>query len=322
MTRQQRDFGLRMQGEGFDVLARKGGDAICRRGGKREESGLMRPELDEMPGILAGHDGRVECAVCDVGGELLPVLEGEFWTAKQRDGHSLQEISYRACYKPQLPAFFISRFCEKGDGVYDPFAGRGMTLIEAQLHGCRAIGNDINPLTRILAAPRLDPPTVEMVASRLREVHLPESQRERRTQTCWFSLSDRRWVSLMGGASIFVRGRGQVDLIEWMRGFRWLPATALRATRKFFPFTRCRPTRRPQCRFRGKSEKRNQSPEYRDTKAIILKKTKSLLRDGVPPCYARDDFEVFCDAADSTPGIRDESVKLVVTSSPFLDTVD
>ncbi len=70
------------------------------------------------------------------------------------------------------------------------------------------------------------------------------------------------------------------------------------------------------------NEKRNQSPEYRDTKAIILKKTKGLLRDGVPPGYARDNFEVFCDAAYSTPGIRDESVKLVVTSSSFLDTVD
>ncbi len=44
---------------------------------------------------------------------------GEFWTAKQRQGNPLHEISYRACFKPQLPEFFISRLTSKGDTVYD-----------------------------------------------------------------------------------------------------------------------------------------------------------------------------------------------------------
>ncbi len=51
----------------------------------------------------------------------------EFWTSAQRQGHSLHEISYRACFKPQLPAFFISRLTNEGDGVYDPFMGRRTT---------------------------------------------------------------------------------------------------------------------------------------------------------------------------------------------------
>ena len=45
----------------------------------------------------------------------------EYWTSKQRQAHSLHEISYRACYKPQLPQFFIERLSEEGDVVYDPF---------------------------------------------------------------------------------------------------------------------------------------------------------------------------------------------------------
>ena len=48
----------------------------------------------------------------------IPVYENEYWTAKQRDGHSLHEVSYRACYKPQLPGFFIHRFCNETDAVY------------------------------------------------------------------------------------------------------------------------------------------------------------------------------------------------------------
>ncbi len=53
----------------------------------------------------------------------------EFWTSGQRQAHSLHEISYRACFKPQLPEFFIARLTDPGDTVYDPFSGRGTTSI-------------------------------------------------------------------------------------------------------------------------------------------------------------------------------------------------
>src|SRR5690349_7507996 len=57
----------------------------------------------------------------------VPTFVNEFWTAKQRQVHSLHEISYRACFKPQLPRFFIERLTNPGDKVYDPFMGRGTT---------------------------------------------------------------------------------------------------------------------------------------------------------------------------------------------------
>ena len=57
----------------------------------------------------------------------------EFWTARQRQAHRLHEISYRACFKPQLPAFFIDRLTEPGDTVYDPFMGRGTTPLGSGL---------------------------------------------------------------------------------------------------------------------------------------------------------------------------------------------
>src|SRR5258706_15475224 len=57
-----------------------------------------------------------------VAGEGLDIATyvNEFWTAKQRQAHSLQEISYRACFKPQLPRFFIERLTQRGEIVYDP----------------------------------------------------------------------------------------------------------------------------------------------------------------------------------------------------------
>ena len=102
----------------------------------------------------------------------IPIEVDEFWTAKQRAGHSIHEISYRACYKPQLPAYFINKFCDTESVVYDPFMGRGTTLIEAQLHGHKVIGNDINPLSKVLTYPRLNPPTITDIEKRLSEIEL------------------------------------------------------------------------------------------------------------------------------------------------------
>ena len=104
----------------------------------------------------------VETAV-DVDGRTVTVTTfvNEFWTSRQRAAHSLHEVSYRACFKPQLPRFFIERLTRAGDAVYDPFMGRGTTLLEAALLGRVAIGCDINPAQQ-------DPGRAPLVSARPR----------------------------------------------------------------------------------------------------------------------------------------------------------
>jgi hypothetical protein len=104
----------------------------------------------------------------------VPVFVNEFWTSKQRAAHSLHEISYRACFKPQLPRFFITRLTDPGDVVFDPFMGRGTSLLEAALLGRQTLGNDVNPLSRLLLEARLDPPSLGEVEARLRSLSLDE----------------------------------------------------------------------------------------------------------------------------------------------------
>src|SRR5947208_12315106 len=90
----------------------------------------------------------------------VPTFVNEFWTAKQRQASSLHEVSYRACFKPQVPRFFIERLTQPGDIVYDPFMGRGTTPVEAALLGRLPYGNDVNPLSLTFTLPRLHPPTL------------------------------------------------------------------------------------------------------------------------------------------------------------------
>ena len=82
-----------------------------------------------VPGVWpANPQDPYHVRICRTGqGREVPTYVNEFWTARQRQASSLQEISYRACFKPQLPRFFIERLTQPGDIVYDPFMGRGTT---------------------------------------------------------------------------------------------------------------------------------------------------------------------------------------------------
>src|SRR5207253_507352 len=74
------------------------------------------------------------------------------------------------CFKPQLPRFFIERLTQPRELVYDPFMGRGTTLIEAAMLGRVPHGCDVNPLSAVLTRPRLSPPGLEDIADRLKEI--------------------------------------------------------------------------------------------------------------------------------------------------------
>ena len=91
----------------------------------------------------------------------------EFWTAKQRQANHLHEISYRACFKPQLPEFFIDNLTKPGDTVYDPFMGRGTTPLHAVMMDRLFFGNDVNPLCEYLIKPRLNTPALSDIQERL-----------------------------------------------------------------------------------------------------------------------------------------------------------
>ena len=231
----------------------------------------------------------------------LPTRVDEFWTSKQRTGHSLHEVSYRACYKPQLPEYFIKKFCKTEAVVYDPFMGRGTTLIEAQLHGHRVIGNDINPLAKILTAPRLNPPTLEQIETRLQEIHL-STDAEVDTELLVFFHEDT--LREIYGWRTYFQQEPFDPVDAWLQMVACSRLTG-HSTGFFSVFT-LPPNLATSIVAQQKiNEKRNQIPEYRNTKELILRKSKQLLRHSLPDCFQRDDAILLTESADSTRQISD-----------------
>jgi DNA modification methylase len=252
--------------------------------------------------------------------------EKEFWTSSQRKANRLHEVSYRACFKPQLPAYFIDRFTEPGDVVYDPFAGRGTTAIEAALKGRHVISNDVNPLSEHLTRPRLEIPAVEAIATRLEAI--PRNDHASEDFDLGMFFHEKTLVELYSLRKYLLEKRisGQEDHLD-----RWIRMVAINRltghSPGFFSVYSLPPN---QAVSRKRQEqinlKRMQTPDYRDTHSLILKKSKSLtsqLSDTeINLLHQAAIRAVFLnsDAAD-TPTIQNSSVSLVVTSPPFLDIV-
>jgi hypothetical protein len=252
-------------------------------------------------------------------GLRVPVYENEYWTAKQREGHSLQEISYRACFKPSLPAFFIQRFTQPGDAVYDPFMGRGTTLIEAALLGRAPVGNDVNPLSIVLAGSRLRPPAPEDIASRLAALPLQDEAEAPEDLLVFYHPDTLRELAAMRAYFIARREAAEFDRVD-----AWLQMVATNRltghSSGFFSVYTLPPNQATSVNAQRKiNEKRKQTPPYRDTRKLMAKKSRILLSDPLPPQMPAPSLHT--GSAASTPDIASDSIALVVTSPPFLNIV-
>jgi hypothetical protein len=244
----------------------------------------------------------------------VPYFVNEFWTAGQRQAHSLHEISYRACFKPQLPAFFISRLTEAGDAVYDPFMGRGTTPLQAALQGRRPLGSDVNPLSPLLVAPRFAPPSLAAIAARLDEIEWSLGEIERDDLLAFYHPETLRRICALRRT---LRERDPVD--DWIRMVALNRLTG--HSPGFFSVYTLPPNQAVSVESQLKiNAKRRQTPPPRDCAGLILKKSRALLADGAPPSHPSAALGV-CDAANAA-FLLDASVKLIVTSPPFLDVVN
>lgn len=258
--------------------------------------------------------------VCETA-EGIPYFVNEFWTSGQRRAHSLHEISYRACFKPQLPGFFIDRLTKSGDSVYDPFMGRGTTPLQAALVGRRPLGNDINPLSKLLLRPRLEPPSLSDVMKVLEEVPWDRPTKVWNDLTVFYHPDTLRSLTNLRQ---FLLERAPLHVEQPDHAVDWVRMIAINRltghSPGFFSVYSLPPNQAVTIEAQRKiNAVRQQVPDSRDVRKIILKKTKSLLSDGAMPRHPHG-LLLTCDAA-NTHGIRDGEVDLVVTSPPFLNIV-
>lgn len=250
----------------------------------------------------------------------------EYWTSGQRQASSIHEISYRACFKPQLPRFFIELLTQEGDTIYDPFSGRGTTVIEAGLLGRRVISNDINPLSEVLSKPRFFIPDLKDVEKRLYEIPYYKNLRADMDLSMFYHPDTEAEIVSLKNYLLDKRQSGREDYIDgWIRMVATNRLTG--HSPGFFSVYTLPPNQATSPERQIKiNEKRNQKPEYRDTRKIILKKSQSLVADLTQKekqnlRKAGESALFLTEDARYTDRIPAGSVQLTVTSPPFLNVV-
>ncbi len=264
--------------------------------------------------------------IIEINNKRIKLYINEFWTSKQRKSNSIHEISYRACFKPQLPNFFISLLTKPSDIVYDPFSGRGTTIIEAALLNRNIISNDINPLSKIFCKPRLFIPNIDEIQKRLNEIEIKNNLKSDIDLSMFFHDNTLKEILSIKNYLINKEKDNINDHVDdWIR---MVATNRLTGHSKGFFSIYTLPPNQALLPERQKiiNLKRNITPEYRNVKQIILKKSKSLLRNinnikinelkniGLNSIFLESD-------ASETKEIKDNIVTLIVTSPPFLDVV-
>lgn len=255
------------------------------------------------------------------------VYTNEYWTARQRQANALHEISYRACFKPQLPRFFIERLTRPGQVVYDPFLGRGTTALEAAMLGRVPFGCDVNPLSRFMTAPRLDPPALGEIEARLDELDWAAPAERPESLLVFYHPDTLREIAALRSYLLSRQNSGQWDRVD-----DWIAMVALNRltghSAGFFSVYTLPPNQAVSVKSQLRiNQRRNQTPPRRHVRKIILRKSRLLMSECDAVTLARlrqasRAAQLLTQSSASTPQIATGSVQLVVTSPPFLDVVD
>ncbi|HWB63932.1 MAG TPA: DNA methyltransferase [Chitinophagales bacterium] len=258
-----------------------------------------------------------------INGSTVPVFEGEFWTAAQRQANAIHEVSYRACFKPQLPGFFINFFTVPGQLVLDPFNGRGTTAIQAALMGRNIAANDVNPLSLMLTRPRIEAPVLAIIEERLNAID--------------FARKKKAGIDL----SMFYHPKTEAELLALKQYLaerkntktedaadRWIRMVATNRltghSKGFFSVYTLPPNQAVSASRQVKINKaRALKPEYRDVKGLILRKSKGLLKNMDTETYTvlKKIKPKYMNGDAGKLALNKNTVQLTVTSPPFLDVV-
>lgn len=199
--------------------------------------------------------------------------------------------------------------------------------MEAALLGRIPFGCDVNPLSRMLVEPRLAPPRLAEVAARLGEIDFGRETETREDLLVFYHPATLRAIGALRAYLLERAESGEFDAVDgWIRMVAINRLTGHSAG--FFSVYTLPPNQAVSVKSQIRiNERRKQTPPERDVAAIILKKSRQLLKECSEETRGRlarvfAGRKLLTSAADATADLADESVALAVTSPPFLDVVD
>lgn len=196
------------------------------------------------------------------------------------DDHSLHySVALTEGCPPKIAQYCIERFSKKGEVVLDPFCGAGATPLESALRGRVPYASDTNPYFVRMAEAKCSPADLTEVTLRLQTLNVRKP-----IDTKVYS----NFFSPFYDLNTF---REVVHLREFLHAqpspvtrFMEMVASGLLhgpSAGFFSAYSFPQISLRPELQ-RELNRKRNQVPDYRAVVPRVLRRTASILRDGLP----------------------------------------
>lgn len=231
--------------------------------------------------------------------------------------HSLHySLTFPHSFCPDFPAYFISRFSQRGEVVLDPFCGAGTTALETALQGRISFASDKDPLSVAVTGAKLAPSDLTEVTLKLQLINL------------------RRPVNLDNFNRVFAPFYDVETYRELLNLRQYTSANTDRASRFIallalgllhgnnagyfsaysLPNVSLSPEEQEKLNF-----KRGQSPDYRSLVPRLLRRAASVFRDGIPSVlHQMAPHHRLCESdARDLSFVPSAAVDLVVSSPPI-----
>ena len=200
--------------------------------------------------------------------------------ASPKNGHSLQTaLSYLSLWQPSVVRHIIDRFSVKGQTVLDVHCSAGSTGVDTLAMGRHFIGCSNEHALVKLARARVNPADLAEVVLRLQFMNLKRPVDIRGFQAPWPVFFDvDTYCELMNVKSSL---RGSCDRVDDFIFFVVAGILHGHTVGHLSAYSSPQAALSPEAQA-ALNRKRSEIPSYRAVSPRIIKKTASILRDGIP----------------------------------------
>ncbi len=238
--------------------------------------------------------------------------------------HSL--CPYFAMFPESFAETWLARFSKPGDYVLDPFCGRGTTPFQALLMGRKAIACDVNPVAYCVTRAKTDIPAIAAVRRRIsileRQYRASEWEKGRSSLPDFFRVA---YTPKTLGQILYLRKR-----LEWRRTKTDCMLAALvlgslhgESSKSPSYLSNQMPhtiSTKPDYSVRF-WKKRGLTPPERNAFELLRKMARFRYESSAPEGTAHVFRSDMRDLPERVSGLC-ESIKLVITSPPYLDVTN
>ena len=236
-------------------------------------------------------------------------------------GHSLHYVGpYSGSFPPELVHYFLYKYTDPNDVVFDPFSGRGTTSLQSVLNNRATIANDTNPLAYTYTFSKLFPVESYQVEKVLDKVPFsdesyitPLDDDKRYELLSYFHEDTLKEIQILKNYLINNKSVEstyiQSLLVGTLCGNRISNLSVTMSALISFSANY----------MRSWSAKNEIFPEYRDVKPRLISKAERLEKDGLK---FRKDSKVLQEDATNLLSIEDSSIDCIITSPPYFNVIN